>query len=315
MWVKRRYSDFDSLHKQFLAIVGDPPPAPLPRKTYLISTLSNAALAEERRIELEKYVRAVAYDKDSRWRDSPAWRTFLNLPVDRTVAQTGKLFEDGQRWLEKHKKLVEILQEARMKLAKRNAASGTMLQQEAAKEARKLLALAKTNVEELERAALDMDGIGEGELRRRRDLVTHAKADLGTLERLLLNMPPLISSSNNGEEASANERKDLFDTKAGILKTSSPVSGRQGRVFGPKETDRTRALNNHGLLKLQSTVMQEQDDQLAQLERILARQKELGLQISDELQSQNDLLEEIDGGVDRTTGKIKIASKRADKLR
>jgi regulator of vacuolar morphogenesis len=53
---------------------------------------------------------------------------------------------------------------------------------------------------------------------------------------------------------------------------------------------------------------------LEQFSRLLARQKELGYAISDELDAQVDVLNDLDGRVDRTSAKLQCASKRLAKI-
>jgi regulator of vacuolar morphogenesis len=78
--VQKRYSDFAALHQALLTLVGSPPPSPLPAKSWFRSTVSSPELTEQRRAGLERYLRAIAEPPDRRWRDTPAWRAFLNLP-------------------------------------------------------------------------------------------------------------------------------------------------------------------------------------------------------------------------------------------
>ncbi|KAG2217407.1 hypothetical protein INT45_004865 [Circinella minor] len=72
----------------------------------------------------------------------------------------------------------------------------------------------------------------------------------------------------------------------------------------------TEGLDNDGLLVYQKQVMDDQDQQVEQFSALLARQKQLGFAIGDELETQNEILDELDAGVDRTGLKLKFASKK-----
>ncbi|PWN34373.1 endosomal t-SNARE [Meira miltonrushii] len=82
-----------------------------------------------------------------------------------------------------------------------------------------------------------------------------------------------------------------------------------------KETDATRTLDDRGLMTSQQAQMDTQDRQLEGLAAILRRQKAMGLAINQELSEQTELLDELDGQVDQTQGKMRQADKKMDKLK
>ena len=92
-----------------------------------------------------------------------------------------------------------------------------------------------------------------------------------------------------------------------------PAKPASGRVLG-KESDKTRALGNQGVLQLQKQMMQEQDEDVMVLARAVARQKELGWQIQEELVVQNEMLGMLDEDVTRVQGKMDVARKRIGKI-
>ena len=92
---------------------------------------------------------------------------------------------------------------------------------------------------------------------------------------------------------------------------AKPAAG--GRVLG-KESGRTRALDNQGVLQLQQQMMEEQDEDVLVLARAVARQKELGQQIQEELVVQNEMLGLLDEDVTRVQGKMDVARKRIGKI-
>ncbi|KAG2199629.1 hypothetical protein INT46_010556 [Mucor plumbeus] len=101
--------------------------------------------------------------------------------------------------------------------------------------------------------------------------------------------------------------------------------GFNGRAFGAaaaqrqkqitKETEETRGLDNEGLLVYQNQIMGDQDQQVQQFGAILARQKQLGISIGHELETQNQILDELDGDVERTHTKLKFANKKLQKIK
>lgn len=143
--------------------------------------------------------------------------------------------------------------------------------------------------------------LGEGELRRRRDLLSSAKREKEGLENLL--------SAMAAKSAVDKTVADKSDSTA-LLGPAKPASG---RVLG-KESDKTRALDNQGVLQLQKQMMHGQDEDVMVLARAVARQKELGIQIQEELEVQNEMLGMLDEDVTRVQGKMDVARKRIGKI-
>ncbi len=146
--------------------------------------------------------------------------------------------------------------------------------------------------------------LGDGELRRRRDLLASAKRERDGLETLL--------SAMAAKSAVDKTVADKADSAALLGGPAKPVAA-AGRVLG-KESERTRALDNHGVLQLQRQMMEEQDDDVMVLARAVARQKELGEQIQEELVVQNEMLGMLDEDVTRVQGKMDVARKRIGKI-
>ena len=134
--------------------------------------------------------------------------------------------------------------------------------------------------------------LGEGEMRRRRDLIRELNTEILGLERLsqaIATQRTTLSVSN----ASDNPSNPLFTNQHQQQQT--PVSTR--RVFGapPPETERTKGLDNSELLQLQTTIMKEQDDQMDEFLKQVRRTRGLAEQIHEELDSQIELLGRIGG--------------------
>jgi len=301
------------LQDQFVHVLGVAPPISLPKKHILSSTLNNPGLIEQRRKGLEEYLQAILNAEDHRWRESPPWRTFLNLPVlNKHSRRDEKASEED--WLDIHKHAKSLLQDARQHLSRRSTAPTIKDQHAASAAAKRCLVLAGTKVTALQNTlnALESDQdydkgsyLGEGELRRRRDLVRELNTEILGLERLsqsiaIQRMPLSLPG------AFEQDSNRLFPQQ-------KPAS--KGRVFGaPPETERTKGLDNAELLQLQTTIMNEQEDQMDGFLKQVRRTRTLAEQINEELNSQVDLLDGLEEDVDRVGDKIKKAAKRTDKL-
>ena len=325
--VQKRYSDFVTLHSSLSEQVGAPPPSPLPSKSWFSRTVSNPDLTEERRKGLEIYLRAINEAEDSKWRMCSAWRAFLNLPssyASQTSGKAGALHSvlsgpgaggapitDPTLWIDCHRDVKAQLHDARLYLTNRDQAATSQKQHEASASAKSSLVKAGTMITALEEGLKNIQGsgsagwgnerLGDGEIRRRKDLVASAKKEKEGLENLLSAMA--TKSKLDSTVASIQETQTLVGTK--------PRSG--GRILG-KETAETRELDNSGVLQLQKQKMADQDLDVDELRKIVQRQKELGVAINQELEVQNEMLRMVDEDVDRVQGKINIAKKRIGKI-
>lgn len=339
--VQKRYSDFTTLHQTLTSLVGAPPPAPMPAKHWFQSTVSSPQLTENRRAALEAYLKAIAEDPDRRWRDTPAWRTFLNLPAQSASAAssgavdsripaitprdaTAAAARDPRTWMDLHRETKTLLGEARAQLARRDAlATDTAAALEAGSEAKRRLVLAGNRLRALEDGLRDMAEarrLGEGELRRRRDLVGAARGERDGLEKLSAS----VAGGLGGVRGAAGAGEAVAGDKAALLGLSNGNGARGGaragggsrRVLGAPlpETERTRELDNGGVLQLQRQQMEEQDQDVEQLAQIVRRQKEMGLAIQNEVAAQNEMLDEFGNNVDRMGAKVDVAKKKVRKL-
>ncbi|KAI9633998.1 uncharacterized protein MKK02DRAFT_28727 [Dioszegia hungarica] len=68
------------------------------------------------------------------------------------------------------------------------------------------------------------------------------------------------------------------------------------------------------IMDSQEMVMQDQDDRLALLSTSIGRQNHLSIQIGSELDQHHELLEDVDGAMDRTAARLGGARKRLDKV-
>lgn len=329
--VQKRYSDFARLHSTLVEQIGSPPPEPLPGKHWLKSTVRSQDLTRERQIGLEKYLRTIAETPDRRWRDTSAWRAFLNLPssssaTNSAASASGRVrpaatgAADPQTWLDMYRELKHAINEARQHLSRRDTSSDsgdTTAAAEAGSAAKKVLLRASTLIGGLTdglRKMQESNRLGEGELRRRRDLVSTARMERDALDKLSNSMPSSSGGphARGGNAATSTSTSSASAEKAGLLRGGRPA----GRVLGAPlpETAETRELDNEGVLLLQKKEIAEQDLSLDQLTTIIRRQKEMGLQIKGEVDAQTEMLAQLDEDVDRVNKKLDVANHRIKKL-
>jgi regulator of vacuolar morphogenesis len=324
--VKKRYTDFLALHTSLATHAGTAPPVSPPPKHFLYSTVNNPQLTEERRVALESYLRALLTHPDSCWRDTAAWRSFLSLPSTWKSASaatpqysglsSGQPIADPTVWLDSHRTLKSLLHDARTALSKRESASTPQESHESSAAAKRCLVKASSLITALssglDELAKERRGgsekpelLMEGEIRRRRDLVSAARQERDALEMLANTLASIRATP--AAAATSVDKKALFG--------GTPTQSR-GRVLGAPlpETQKTRELDNEGVLQLQKQVIQEQDQGVENLLRIVKRHKEMGIAIGEELDIQTKMLEELGDDVDRVDKKTKIARKRADKI-
>lgn len=98
------------------------------------------------------------------------------------------------------------------------------------------------------------------------------------------------------DELEAN-RSSLFPTKY----TDEP---------SPQEPDPTETMSNQQIHAYHSQVMAEQDEQLDRLGESIGRQRQISMQMGDELEGQVALLDEVDRSVDRHQGRLDGAKRR-----
>ena len=161
--VPKRYSDFVTFHSTLISQTNAPPPAPLPSKTWFSKTVSNARLREDRRHGLEEYLRAINESEDGRWRTSPAWRAFLNLPTAVASTGTGSTttstrlhaaitdpaatnapITDPTLWLDYYRDMKNHLHDARLQLSRRDQETTPQKQHESSAQAKGSLVRAGT---------------------------------------------------------------------------------------------------------------------------------------------------------------------------
>ena len=236
-------------------------------------------------------------------------------------SQAGQMASDPQVWLDLHREMKGQLHDARLFLGRRDGATTAQGQYEAGANAKRCLVKAGGLIGNLEEGLKimtkdekrgDYGKVGQGELRRRRDLLGSAKVEREGLEKLAVSLAVKNQGSNgSGAGGAVATQQD----KNALL--GPGVSKPGGRVLGGPlvpETERTRELDNNGVLQLQQQMMQDQDYDVEELARIVRRQREMGLAIHGELELQNEMLKRVDEDADRVARKIEVAKKRVGKI-
>ncbi|KAJ5667110.1 hypothetical protein N7507_002974 [Penicillium longicatenatum] len=338
--VSKRYSDFSTFHKTLISQTNAQPPVPLPAKSWFSKTTSNDSFREERRIGLEDYLRAINESPDSRWRNSPAWRAFLNLPsaasasasaassstrLHAAITDPGNAsnapITDPTLWLDYFRDLKAHLHDARLALSRRDQETTPQKQHESSAQAKTSLVRAGSMISTLEEGLKNLSGraqsknsatpsLGEGELRRRKDLLINARKEKDGLEDL---SHAMATKSKLDHAVASIQDKEALMNVGDSANNGRRTPAKTGRVLG-KETERTRELDNEGVLQLQKQIMQNQDASVEDLMKIIIRQRELGTAIHEELNVQNELLKLADEDTDRLKSKLDIGKKRIGKI-
>ncbi|ORY03769.1 Phox-like protein [Basidiobolus meristosporus CBS 931.73] len=321
-WVAyHRYQDFDSLHRVLSKrFPGVQPPATLPPKHSLFNRSTagiGSEFIENRRELLEIYLNAILQDASGEWRESEEFSKFLETPRIKHVDILNITSED---WLDELKQIEKGIREARAALAKRDALrqdKQVSAAHRATLEAKNALTPLDTRIVGLEDALKAMGNkrgdqviLSSGELSRRMDMLNRVKDEKSVLTKLC------HVSMGSVSEAGTSLLAPPTPTHPKVTPNTPKGST---RVFGntralPQETEATAGRNNDELLTFQQQLMQNQDQNLDDFSTILQRQKQLGLTIHQELESQNRLLEELDDQVDRSGSKLKRASKQLKQI-
>jgi len=323
MW--RRYSEFDDLHSDLTAAIGESPPAILPPKHKFAVFLSSSdpAVLEERKVGLEIYLRAIVSSKDQRWREHHLFKEFLGVPVGRNAAVSPTQFTLSS-WLDEHADIQSRLRDVRADINKREALSAqgdVTASHKSNVAAKQKLAGVLSRIGNLGKGLqeLAMNGLSEGELHRRTDMVGRLQDECEKLGKMATiashssRVGQVTGGSASANPASASDREALM----------GPAEGRSGfarvtRVFGapakPQETEATRPLDDQGLLGMQQLQMDQQNEQLTQLTTILRRQRYMGEAIGQEISEQIDMLDGLSNDVDRVGNKMTATQREMKRI-
>ncbi|KAK9380489.1 uncharacterized protein V2V93DRAFT_370813 [Kockiozyma suomiensis] len=339
----KRYSEFVTLAYQLENSVNDDLPFKLPKKHLFNNSVTNLDIVEERRDGLEKFLRDIQRSSDSRWRLTDTWREFMGLGGKAGEGASGSssllssqssnpslIMSSGQNvgdpivWLDTLHEVKSLLHVARKYLSDRDTTSSATDSRTAAAEAKKCLVQTGTKIVMLDRGLKELsNSVGQGELRRRTDMLNLVRKEREGLESLAATVSrnqsaaPSTPSSDSatGEDAAALDaaRAALFTGSKGVV---GAVTTSARRVLGPLvETAETRQQDNRGLLDLQMQKMRDQEESLEEFSKILARQRQLGVEINDELELQTEMIRMLEDDVDNSDGKLRRADRALRKVK
>ncbi|KAI5474623.1 SNARE domain containing protein [Pseudohyphozyma bogoriensis] len=133
----------------------------------------------------------------------------------------------------------------------------------------------------------------------------------------------LVETDDDGElEDEDEEREGEDEDGSGLsLKSLSPHVAVPMPTTDPErdlaqmeaDEDSMRRANSE-VLQMQQQMMDDQDDTLNHLSSAIARQHQLSLHISTELEMQEGLLDDTEAAIDRTQGNLRRASTRLDRF-
>lgn len=279
--VSKRYSEFEAFNNTVEQEMNEKSPVELPAKKWVGN--KNRDFLEDRRRKLEIYLRSMM--KREEWRESLAFQQFLEVSKH---IHKGKTNNNTGEWTKKVTETKEFIQRA----SQANGKGGA--------EERKYVVMAGAKIKDLESHLVgNQQTLGDGEYRRRKDLVHE-------LSRNLLNVTKAASPSTHSiEKPTSNSSSTLNHVSSG----SRVLGG-----VGGSETDRTRDVNNSGLMEQQKDDMSQQDEMIQMLRATIQRQKQLGEDINEEIEGQNKLLDELDSDTHFTSSRLNQAKKRVSKF-
>lgn len=299
--VSRRYSDFVELVTTLSDDLGlgvSEFPYKLPPKTSVFS--SRKSVSELRKVLLADFLDKVVRDRDLQNR--PTVHKFLQLPKNfnisrdlfkedtESVKDTRFLITDtdtdisGDQWL----LYFRIVKSSISKLDR----GKTLTTRAETRE--KVQKYVRPNLEKLARALTNLGrsgAISKNEWNSRTARLSQIQDDV---ESILGNREELFQEATNARLG--------------------------GRVFGKpsadaaRETNETVGLNDRELFQQQQQIHKEQDQEVEQLRMIIARQRQIGEAINQEVEEQNEMLDRFSEEVDHSANKLQNARARAKKI-
>ncbi|QLQ80075.1 hypothetical protein HG537_0D00750 [Torulaspora globosa] len=306
--VYRRFSEFVELKSKLEKQFGAELPYELPGRKFGLWKRSavDPEIIEERKTQLAKFLKDMLNDSfDTKWKNSEHVCKFLKLSTDwnatgesnnRNVHETQLLdLKDPAQWMTKLKDSKTVLEQA--KRAGSSQRSKLLME----------LRLDLYNMETGLREQSESQQIGDIEVERRSNLLSTLKRDVN---EMALEQAHDVDS-HSGKELSTDDdervRSALFPDSVALRSPKKPLTGR--RRFG--ETGETEQLDNRQLLQLHKSKMHDQDKELEEMRKIIQRQKNLSIEMNQELAQQNDLLDLLGNDVDDTATRLRVANRKA----
>lgn len=303
--VFRRFSEFWDLKKKLEKQFDAELPYEFPARKFGLWKRSAVDLevVEERKVQLAKFLRDMLNDSfDTKWKKSSQVSKFLKLSANwssGTEEGTGVDDDRGQdldlmdpaQWMISFKDSKTFFEQSKQSGI---AHSSKVLMQ---------LRLALYNMETALKDAHKRELVGSAEYERRTNLLAVLKRDVNEIAIKQNNNHALEKSTDEEEHI----RSALFPEMVNSKSPKKPLAGR--RKFG--ETTETAPLSNQQLLQLHKSKMAEQDQELEEIRKIVQRQKNISLEMNQELAQQNDLLDLFDSDVNNTATRLQMANRKA----
>lgn len=129
------------------------------------------------------------------------------------------------------------------------------------------------------------------------------------LTNQLEKLDSLIGSGVNG--LASIQRHELLEPNGAGTDAEGPYVPRVKQVnLREQRITIDDSVTDEGLLQLQRRQFDDQDSHLDELSGVLSRQKQIGLQMNEELETQVGLLEEMNEEIDNTDSRLRRATKR-----
>ncbi|KAI3649863.1 hypothetical protein MP228_005495 [Amoeboaphelidium protococcarum] len=150
---------------------------------------------------------------------------------------------------------------------------------------------------------IEQQKLSDKEVIRRLDVIQNLSRQKDSLLEQVSHIKSLVSNSSRDQSA---ERRELLDVSSSYAPSSV-------RIFG-KSAAEIEKMDNRDLQDHSVQVIVSQDQQLDVLLQSIRRQKHVGIAISDELDVQKAMIDDLDAGVDRTQARVSGISTQIKKL-
>eukprot|EP00048_Salpingoeca_helianthica_P015597 m.227583 g.227583 ORF g.227583 m.227583 type:complete len:284 (-) comp17252_c0_seq1:27-878(-) len=152
---------------------------------------------------------------------------------------------------------------------------------------------------------------------------SQARKLLNELSLLISNLEDMLGEGEGLPQKEQTRREDLLATfkkrrdelQNQFSRVQRVESDARGQLMGPgggrqsRETSATQSMGDGALMQQQQHIMREQDQGLEMLQQSIARQRQIGLQIGEELDTHNIMLDDLSAGIDNTGARLNRETK------
>ncbi|TID30338.1 hypothetical protein CANINC_001040 [Pichia inconspicua] len=206
------------------------------------------------------------------------------LKANNKVTEKNSEIDSSTKWMEIYKRVKSNIQNARIRVNSTNNLN----------EVESLVDSGESDLNSLKEYLDHSIELSNEEIKRRNQLLNSLSTEISDIKNMIKIIKPTSIESNESNN---------FYTKT------------SRRTFGkPVETDESKKLNNGDFLQIQKVEIQSQDERLQELHQIIARQKQLGITVNEELSIQNELLDGLDKHIDKSADRLNIAKSKVKKF-